>query len=61
MATPPEPLGNVALLSAVTDAMMVALHQRFYHRPPSSAKSQMMGDDLLVCVLGNVYTDVERP
>ena len=59
MATPPEPLDNEALLSAVTDAM-VALHERYYHRPPGSAKSQMMGSDLLACVLGNVYTDVEK-
>ena len=28
--------------------------------PPGSAKTQMMGDDLLACVLGGVYTDVEK-
>ncbi|MDA0167257.1 DUF2294 domain-containing protein [Solirubrobacter ginsenosidimutans] len=59
MATPPEPLDNDALLSAVTDAM-VEMHERYYHRPPGSAKSQFMGDDLIACVLGNVYTDVEK-
>jgi uncharacterized protein YbcI len=48
-----------ALLAAVTDAM-VALHERYYHRPPGSAKTRMMGDDLLGCVLGGVYTDVEK-
>ena len=59
MATPPGPLEGDALLAAVTDAM-VALHERYYHRPPGSAKTRMMGDDLLACVLGGVYTDVEK-
>ena len=57
----PAPNGRLtgdALLSAVTDAM-VALHQRYHHRVPVTAKSQLMGDDLLVCVLGGIYTDVE--
>lgn len=39
---------------------MVSLHERHYHRAPTSAKSQLMGDDLLACVLGGVYTDVEK-
>jgi uncharacterized protein YbcI len=43
----------------VTTAM-VALHVRYYGRAPTSAKSQLMGDDLLACVLGGVYTDVEK-
>ncbi|MGO9955010.1 MAG: Na-translocating system protein MpsC family protein [Solirubrobacteraceae bacterium] len=47
------------LLSDVTDAM-VELHERYYHRTPVSAKTRMLGDDLLVCVLGGVYTDVEK-
>jgi uncharacterized protein YbcI len=59
MAIPPTPLEGDALLAAVTDAM-VALHERYYHRPPGTAKTQMMGDDLLACVLGGVYTDVEK-
>jgi hypothetical protein len=59
MATPPNPLDGDALLAAVTEAM-VALHQRYYHRPPGTATSRMMGDDLLACVLGGVYTDVEK-
>ena len=59
MATPPEPLDDDALLTAVTDAM-VQLHERYYHRPPGSGKSQFMGDGLIACVLGNVYTDVEK-
>jgi len=39
---------------------MVALHQRYHHRKPVTAKSLMLGDDLLACVLGGVYTDVEQ-
>ncbi|MFX0591004.1 sterol desaturase family protein, partial [Glaesserella parasuis] len=35
---------------------MVALHQRYHHRQPVTAKTRLMGDDLLVCVLGGVYT-----
>jgi uncharacterized protein YbcI len=46
-------------LAAVTVAM-VALHKRYYNRTPVSAKTQMLGDDLLACVMGGVYTDVEK-
>jgi uncharacterized protein YbcI len=53
------PLHGNALLAAVTDSM-VALHRRYHHRAPVTAKSQMLGDDLLACVLGGVYTDVEK-
>ena len=59
MSAPEKPLSGDALLTAVTDAM-VALHQRYHHRQPVTAKSQLMGDDLLVCVMGGVYTDVEK-
>jgi uncharacterized protein YbcI len=54
-----RPLSGDELLFAVTEAMVV-LHQRYYHRTPVSAKTQMLGDDLLACVLGGVYTDVEK-
>jgi uncharacterized protein YbcI len=47
------------VLDAVTDAM-VALHERYHHRTPVTAKTLMLGDDLLACVLGGVYTDVEK-
>jgi uncharacterized protein YbcI len=47
------------LLAAVTDAM-VALHRRYHHRVPVSAKTQMLGEDLLACVMGGVYTEVEK-
>ncbi|SRR5579871_6310449 len=53
-----QPLGS-DVLDLVTDAM-VALHERYHHRKPLEAKTQLMGDDLLVCVLGGVYTDVEK-
>jgi uncharacterized protein YbcI len=53
------PLYGDDLLAAVTDSM-VALHERYHHRAPVTAKSQMLGDDLLACVLGGVYTDVEK-
>ena len=53
------PLDNEGMLEAVTEAM-VALHERYHHRRPATAKTRMLGDDLLVCVLGGVYTDVEK-
>ena len=59
MAIPPSPLEGDALLAAVSGAM-VELHERYYHRPPGTAKTRMMGDDLLACILGGVYTDVEK-
>jgi uncharacterized protein YbcI len=53
------PLTGDALLVAVTDSM-VAMHKRYYHRAPVTAKTQLLGDDLLACVLGGIYTDVEK-
>ncbi len=53
------PLTGDALLAAVTEAM-VALHQQYHHREPATAKTLLLGDDLLACVLGGVYTDVEK-
>jgi uncharacterized protein YbcI len=53
------PLEGDELLEAVTEAM-VAFHERYYHRTPASAKTRMLGDELLACVLGGVYTDVEK-
>ena len=57
--TPTAPLTGDALLEAVTGAM-VALHERYHHRAPVTARTQMLGGDLLACVLGGVYTDVEK-
>jgi uncharacterized protein YbcI len=59
MPAPDDSLTGEALLDAVTDAM-VALHERYHHRAPVTAKSLLLGDDLLACVLGGVYTDVEK-
>lgn len=53
------PLEGDELLAAVTEAM-VALHNRYYHRKPVTAKTRMLGEDLLACVLGGVYTEVEK-
>jgi uncharacterized protein YbcI len=47
------------LLEAVTESM-VALHRRYYHRAPVSAKTILMDGELLACVLAGVYTDVEK-
>jgi uncharacterized protein YbcI len=52
------PLAGDPLLDAVTESL-VALHKRYY-RAPATAKSQMLGEDLLACVLGGVFTDVEK-
>jgi uncharacterized protein YbcI len=53
------PLSGERLLQAVTGAM-VTLHERYHHRTPVTAKTQMLGDDVLACVLGGVYTDIEQ-
>jgi uncharacterized protein YbcI len=50
-----EVLTGDAMLAAVTEAMV-----RYHHRKPVTAKTLLLGDDLLACVLGGVYTDVEK-
>ena len=52
------PLGE-EILSAVNDAMG-GLHTRYHGRAPVKARTQMLGDDLLACLLGDIYTDVEK-
>jgi uncharacterized protein YbcI len=47
------------LLAEVTEAM-VGFHERYHHRKPVTAKSLMLSDDLIACILGGVYTDVEK-
>jgi len=59
MSAPNDPLTGDALLVAVTDAM-VGLHERYHHRVPVTAKTLLLGGDLIACVLGGVYTDVEK-
>ena len=53
------PLVGDALLTAVNDEM-IAMHRRYHHREPVTARTQLLGDDLLACVMGGVYTDVEK-
>jgi uncharacterized protein YbcI len=59
VSVPSVPLCGEPLLAAVTDAM-VSLHQRYYHRAPVTAKTLLLSDEVLVCVLGGIYTDVEK-
>jgi uncharacterized protein YbcI len=59
LSAPERPLDGDALLEAVT-AAMVELHKHYHHRTPVTARTQLLGDDLLACVLGGVYTDVEK-
>jgi uncharacterized protein YbcI len=56
---PDMPLSGDALLGAVTTEL-VALHKRYYHREPVTAKTLLLGGDLMACVMGGVYTDVEK-
>ena len=59
MAGPTPPLTGDALLEAVTESM-AALHERYHHRRPATIKTQLLEDELLACVMGGVYTDVEK-
>lgn len=59
MPVPDVPLGGDDLIAAVTE-VMVGFHRRYYHREPVTAKTLLLGDDLIACVLGGVYTDVEK-
>jgi hypothetical protein len=56
---PRRSLTGDVLPVAVTNAM-VAFHKRYYHRAPVTATTLLLDDELLVCVLGGVYTDVEK-
>ena len=53
MSAPSTPLAGDELLAAVTEEM-IALHRRYHHRAPVTAKTQLLGGDLLACVLGGV-------
>jgi uncharacterized protein YbcI len=46
-------------LEALTEAL-VALHERYHGRRPGTARTQLMGDDMLACLLGDIYTNVEQ-
>jgi uncharacterized protein YbcI len=47
------------LLHVVSETV-VALHERHLGRRPASARTMIMGDDLVACVLTGVYTEVEK-
>jgi uncharacterized protein YbcI len=53
------PLTGDELLVAVTETM-VTFHERYHHRAPGTAKTLLLEGELLVCVLGGVYTDIEK-
>jgi uncharacterized protein YbcI len=55
----PDPSVTAEALQAVNDAM-VALHLRYHGREPASARTRMLGHDMLACLLGDPYTDVEK-
>jgi uncharacterized protein YbcI len=59
MSSSNTPLRGEPLLAAVT-AAMVSLHERYYHRVPVTAKTLLLSDEVLICVLGGIYTDVEK-
>lgn len=59
MSSPAPPLDGEELLTAVTEEM-VAMHERYHHRAPATAKTQLLENDLLAVVMGGVYTDVEK-
>jgi len=59
MASHDGHLKGEALLVAVTDAL-VGLHERHYGRKPKAARSELMDGELLACVMGGIYTEVEK-
>ena len=60
MADDPDlPVVGDEALEAVTEAM-VALHERYHGRKPATARTQLMGEDMIACLLGEVYTDIEK-
>ncbi len=47
------------ILEAV-NAAMVELHEHYHGRKPATSRTQMLGDDMVACVLGGMYTDIEK-
>jgi uncharacterized protein YbcI len=60
MANPTDgkPFGD-EVLEAVTEAM-VGIHEHYHGRKPGTARTQLMGEDMLACLFGEMYTDVEK-
>lgn len=53
-----SPLGAPEL-DALTEEL-VALHERYHGRRPVTARTQLMEQDMLACLMGDIYTDVEK-
>lgn len=47
------------LLEAVTDAI-VGLHLRYHHHVPATARTRVLGSDLIACTLSGVSPDGEQ-
>ena len=56
--TQEPPLDDETLI-AVNEAM-IGLHERYHGRKPVTSRTTMLGDDLLACLMGDVYTNVEK-
>ena len=48
-----------AQLEAVTEAL-VGLHEHYHGRKPGTARTTLMGEDMVACLLGDVYTNIEQ-
>ena len=48
-----------AQLEAVNEAM-VGLHERYHGRRPGTARTTLMGGDMVACLLGDIYPNVEQ-
>jgi uncharacterized protein YbcI len=59
MSARQDDLTGDELLVAVADAM-VEFHQRYHNRAPVLCKALLLGEELLACVLGDVYSDVVK-
>lgn len=59
MSAHKDVLTGEELLAAVSDAM-VEFHRRYHDRAPVIGRARLLGEELLVCVLGGTYNDVEK-
>jgi uncharacterized protein YbcI len=59
MSARKDVLSGGELLIAVTDAM-VEFHHRYHDHAPVIGKATLLSEELLACVLGDVYSDVEK-
>lgn len=59
MSAPNERPVTDSVLAAI-NLELVELHRRHHGRPPLSAKTQLLDGALLACVMGGVFTDVEK-